>query len=218
MICVSIRTEDFQKISEALKNLDFAEIRLDLCWLSKKEIARIFSSGKDLIATCRPGPFREEERILLLKEAILSGARYVDIEIDSSFFLKEEILKVARDKACRVIISYHNDARTPGIEELKRIVQHCFREGADICKIACRSLSAKDMVTILSLYGEYEDFRGRIIALGIGKNASLTRIAAPFLGAPFTFASLEDSERTAEGQFNIREMQKIFSLLKKGEP
>jgi len=217
MICVSLGTEDYRKLLETLKNLNFAEIRIDLCLLNKRQTTQIFSSGKKLIATCRPGPFSETQRMLLLREAALSGASYVDIEIDASASLKREIFRVASDRSCRVLMSYHNESHTPELKELREIAKQCFHEGADLSKIACRCLSVKDMVTLLSLYAEDGGFQGRVIALGMGKNASLTRIAAPFLGAPFTYASLEDFPKTAEGQLNFREMQVLLSLIKRGE-
>lgn len=218
MICTSLGIKNFKLLSEVVKKLEFAEVRIDLCRLNRKETARIFSSRPNLIATCRPGLIREAERILFLKEAIFSGAGYVDLEIDSPASSKEEILRSAVSRGCRVIMSYHNESGTPPISRLKRIVRQGFGEGADICKIACRCSSIKDMATIFSLYGEFEDFKGRIISLGIGKKASLTRIAAPFLGAPFTYASLEDSEKTAEGQISFQEMETLLSQIKKAVP
>ncbi len=213
MICISLAIKDLQRLSAILKEVDLAEVRIDLCKLNKKEVARIFSSRANLIATCRPGLFHETERILLLKEAIRSGAGYVDLEVDSPASSRKEILKMARDRGCRVIMSYHDESGTPPGTRLRRIVRQCFSEGADLCKIACNCLSVRDMLRILSLYGEFENFRGRIIALGTGTKASLTRIVAPFFGAPFTYACLEESEKTAEGQLAFKRMQVLVSRL-----
>ncbi|MCJ7681134.1 MAG: type I 3-dehydroquinate dehydratase [Candidatus Aminicenantes bacterium] len=215
MICVSLGNRNFQKMAEAARSLEFAEVRIDLCRLTIDQVARIFSSGNTLVATCRPGFFSDAERGLLLQEAIHSGARYVDIEIDSPTSLREEILKTAGEEGCLAIISYHNDDCTPGTVALKDIVRQCFAKGADLCKVACRCRTVRDMLTVLSLYGEDGDSQGKMIALGMGENASWTRMAAPFLGAPFTYAALEDSERTAEGQLSFQKMRTLFSIMKK---
>jgi len=215
MICPSLAINNFEHLSEVVKEIELAEVRIDLCRLNKKEIARIFSSQANLIATCRPGLFNESERLLLLKEAIISGAGYVDLEIDSPASTKKDILKTAVSRECQVIMSYHNDTGTPTIAKLKRIVRQCFGEGADLCKIACHCLSIKDMMRILSLYGEFEDYKGKIIALGTGDKAVLTRIVAPFFGAPFTYASLSEAERTAEGQLSFEKMKTLISHLEK---
>lgn len=215
MICTSLAINDFGDLSAAVKELELAEVRIDLCRLNKKQIARIFSLRPHLIATCRLGFYHESERLLLLKQAVMSGASYVDLEIEAPVSTKQEIIQAARSRGCRVIMSYHNDSETPPAAELKRIVRLCFREGADLCKIACRCLSMRDMMMILSLYGEFEDFKGRIIALGTGDKAVWSRIAAPFLGAPFTYAAWSESERTAEGQLSFKDMQSLFSCLKK---
>lgn len=215
MICTSLAINNFWNLSEAIKKFEMAEVRIDICGLNKEETARIFSSRSNLIATCRPGLLNESQRILLLKEAVTSGASFVDIEVDSPAHTKKEILKVAGNCGCRVIMSYHNNARTPSVTKLIKIVRLCLHEGADICKIACRCLSIRDMMKVLSLYGEFEDFKGKIIALGTGDKAVLSRIAAPFLGAPFTYAALSESERTAEGQLSFKKMQTLVSHLKK---
>jgi 3-dehydroquinate dehydratase I len=215
MICTSLAINDFRNLSEAVKELELAEVRIDLCGLNKKQIAGIFSSGSNLIATCRPGFYHESERLLFLKEAVVAGASYVDVEIGAPASTKKEIIQAARSRGCRVIMSFHDESGTPPVAKLKRILRQSFSEGADLCKIACRCLSIRDMMKVLSLYGEFEDFKGRIISLGTGDKAVWTRIAAPFLGAPFTYAALSGSEKTAEGQLSFKEMQTLFSCLKK---
>jgi 3-dehydroquinate dehydratase-1 len=52
-----------------------------------------------------------------------------------------------------------------------------------------------------------------IIALGMGNLGKITRIAAPFLGAPFTYAYPTGRKRTAEGQFSIDKLEDIMKRI-----
>ena len=53
MICTTIINKDLQGVLEALENCEMAEIRLDSCDLSLKDIDEVFSSDVPLVATCR---------------------------------------------------------------------------------------------------------------------------------------------------------------------
>jgi len=53
MICLSLQKLDYKAILKAVSHSEMAEIRLDLTELSDKEISKLFSKDKTLIATCR---------------------------------------------------------------------------------------------------------------------------------------------------------------------
>ena len=52
-----------------------------------------------------------------------------------------------------------------------------------------------------------------MIALGMGKKGKITRLAAPLLGAPFTYASPAAGSETGPGQLEMDTLIKIYSLL-----
>ena len=92
MICASISEKDVEKCIESiLDKVDMAEIRIDLAEFSNEEIKKVFSTGKKLIATCRPGKIKDDERVEMLKIAIESGATYVDIEYEAPMRLTKTI-------------------------------------------------------------------------------------------------------------------------------
>ena len=145
-----------------------------------------------------------------MKAAIESGAAYVDIEFEADEEIKEDLLKNARMNNCKVIISYHNFYDTPAKEELHKIIDRCFTEGADVVKIATTALSEADSSRILGLYEHYTS----LVALAMGEKGRITRIANLLLGSPFTFASVSDSGKTAQGQFTVKEMKDILKYMK----
>lgn len=47
----------------------------------------------------------------------------------------------------------------------------------------------------------------------MGAKGRVTRVAAPLLGSPFTFASLSDEKKTAEGQIEKDKLEQILKVL-----
>jgi 3-dehydroquinate dehydratase-1 len=206
MICISLGELSLQRCLRLLRKVEFAEIRLDRMALQEEDVRKIFSSHPRLIATCRPGPFSEEKRKRLLLEAVNSGAAYVDIEIDSAEPFREAISKRARQKGCRLIVSFHDYSRTPARQELRALVRRCFSLGADLAKISCFIRSPRDNARLLSLLAG----RQPVIVTGMGPLGRITRLAAPLCGSPFTYASLEKGKETASGQIPLPALETIW--------
>jgi len=218
MICLCIGKPAVDRCKELLPDVELAEIRLDGSALSLDEIGQIFSLPSKLIATCRPNPGirGEAERKNLLLSAIEAGAAYVDIEIEAEVDFKKEIMRAARLKGCRVILSYHNYENTPPKSKLEAVIARCFSEGADIAKIACQVHSQPDNARILSLYDikiNKKSNNQQIIAIGMGEKGKVTRVAAPLLGAPFTYAAPSPRSETGPGQLDKETLARIYELL-----
>jgi 3-dehydroquinate dehydratase-1 len=65
--------------------------------------------------------------------------------------------------------------------------------------------------------GGQGNYSGRsIIVIGMGAMGKITRIVAPLLGSPFTFASLGEGKETAEGQMAAEKMRKLMGELENG--
>jgi 3-dehydroquinate dehydratase I len=209
MICVSLAEESVTACLGALTNLDCAEIRIDKMRVSLDDIPVLFSLPKTLIATCRPGSYIDNDRKGFLLKAIESGAKFVDVELESEITYRQEIFAKARSCGCGVIVSFHDHEKTPATEELDRIVYACFRAGADIAKIACMVHSSRDNARLLGLL---DDSR-KIVVIGMGDKGRMTRIAAPLLGSPFTFASLSKGKETAAGQIDKQTLERLLRSL-----
>ncbi|MEW6035262.1 MAG: type I 3-dehydroquinate dehydratase [Candidatus Micrarchaeota archaeon] len=212
MICVSIAEETAEGALRALKGLELAEIRLDALAeseLTPENVRRIFSSPSRLVATCRPGKLGVEKRKECLSHAIEAGAGYVDIEVEAPDSYKKELIEKAREKGCTAIVSYHDYKRTPPEAELLQIIQWCFDSGADIAKIACMVHGARDNARLLGLL----DGKG-IIVIGMGAKGRVTRIIAPLLGSPFTYASAGKGKETAEGQMDKATLERAIGAMR----
>ena len=206
MICASIAEKDVEVCHKAIEKVEMAEIRIDLTEFNDEEIRKVFSLRKKLIATCRPGKIKDKDRALMLKVAIASGATYVDIEYEAPEAYKNDLIDFAHSHQCDVIISYHNYEKTPDLEELEQIVQECYTQGADLAKIATHVNVNRDNSKILSLYKA----PGRLVAIGMGDLGRISRIVAPFLGAEFTYASLNEASATAPGQISYEKLNQFI--------
>jgi len=207
-ICVSIGNTSFEDILRILEEVGMAEIRIDLLDLMPNQLELVFSSHKNLVATCRQGRYDDAQRASMLLRAIEAGAAWVDLEIETSIEWRKPLIELARSKRCKVIISWHCFGKTPAESDLYQIVDSLYTAGADVAKIACLSNSRKDSARLMSLYSKYNN----LIAIGMGRIGVISRIASLQLGAPFTFASIE-GDVTALGQINYVEMEKLVNQI-----
>jgi len=129
---------------------------------------------------------------------------------DEGSVSKSEISVWLKDKyQTELIISYHNFDHTPEKQDLELIMDECYFKSADIAKIACRVFSPFDVARLFSLYEK----TGRKIIIGMGNPGKITRLAAAMLGAEFTYCSVSDESKTAEGQIDYKTMIKFYELL-----
>ncbi len=210
MLCVSLGKTSQDKIKNISEESDLVELRLDLNDFDIPEIEEIFGSSDNLIATCRSGKSDSERKISMMT-AIKSGAKYVDLDLFSDKRIVDELMKEARNKNCKIILSYHNYKKTPPKEELELICKDLFGAGADIAKIACMVHSRSDLLKLLSLYKEKKD----LIAVGMGALGKITRVAGYFLGAPIVYSSYGNS-KTASGQMDYKELKKVIETISNG--
>ena len=212
MICISISGHLACQIVEELKDVSMAEIRMDLINMSDADIKEVFESHPNLVATFRPGRVGEQERTRQLMLALECGAAWVDIEFEAPKAWKKEMVDFAHRLGKKVIVSSHNFEETPLPKELYSLVDSMQGEKADLKKLACQANSKADSARLLSLYERYEN----ILVIGMGPIGTITRIAATFLGAPFTF-SAGRAGTTAPGQLTYPEMQRAIQLINHGE-
>jgi 3-dehydroquinate dehydratase type I len=161
------------------------------------------------MVTCRPGEYDERERISYLTRAMGLGADYVDVELESSDRYAELIMKPASIHGCEVVFSHHDYSGTPGRKELKDKLEHCYRRGGAVAKVATHVRNREDLLNLVSLYG----LPGRKVVVGMGTLGRITRVIGPYLGAEFTFASPGDGLETAPGQLSAAQLSDIYKMI-----
>jgi 3-dehydroquinate dehydratase-1 len=217
LICVSIGNVKVGECISIIKAARMAEVRLDLMKVTDADIKKIFSAGKNIIATYRSGgKLTDDQRLSLLTKAVGSGAAYVDVEVDSKDQFKNDVIDLVRKKKKKLIVSYHDCQKTPSREELEHIVGWCSnpigdgKVKPDVIKIACLSKSQKDNIRLLSLL----DSDVPMIVIGMGEKGRVTRFVAPLLGAFCTFVGVSELKQTALGQPTKEELEKFLKGFK----
>ena len=172
MICTTIQNKNLEQILEALEGCEMAEIRLDRCDLSLREIEECFTSDVPLVATCRIADLIASEPSLQdegltpqskeikaaqiaekrLCKAIEAGARYVDVEIEAPKQMSKRVRNVAHENGTVFIRSFHDFEGTDSLEALKAVVEKCCYHGADVVKVVTMAHSQADVDRVLSLY------------------------------------------------------------------
>ena len=209
MICVSLANMEFDDCLKRTVMEPFVEFRFDLLDVGPAKVISLVSKAKKCISTCRQGKMSEQNRFLLLQTALEAGTDFIDFDIESDIDFMQDLLPTARSKGCDVIISYHDFQKTPQPEELEQIVQSCISAGADIVKVACQVNKTDDLVHLLHLCGH----KFRKVVIGMGDKGIISRVAAPLMGAEFTFASAGEGLETAPGQISKERIQSILEQI-----
>ena len=238
MICTTIQNRNYEQVLEALEHCEMAEVRLDRCELSAREIENIFSSDVPLVATCRIKEVAESDPSLAdcseqsrliramqiaekrLLKAIEAGARYVDVELEAQKQMSKRIRQAAHENGTVFIRSYHDFESTDSLEALKAVVEKCVYHGADMVKIVTAAHSQEDVDKVLRLYDWCREEQGSgnerigaladggLVAFCMGETGKASRLECLRKGSPYTYAAVSEEEAAAPGQWSSEDMAK----------
>ncbi len=203
---IEFRADDFQKI------LDFSAAKTVLGKLRK-------ACTKPIIFTFRrkaEGGHTDVDfdyyKQLNLTVAQNGYAELVDIEataaIDDPEFIND--LKLA---GAYVIISKHDFAKTPPLEEIIQDFFEIQSLGADIVKVSYMPLSKNDVITLISAAENMTSSFSLcpIIAISMGHLGTVSRILGEFIGSAITFAAIDKA--SAPGQLPIEGLTSMLTTL-----
>lgn len=197
---------------------DIVELRLDyldnIYESGLKQMIR--AGGVPKIVTLRRkkdgGNFRgtEKERIRILEKACLLGADYVDVEYDADF-------KVTRGAVTKVICSYHDFERTPGVQGLLNILETCLENEPrpGVVKIVTMATKYADNIAIFEFLEKAKDVAGdvNVVSFCMGEKGVLSRVLCTKFGSFLTFAALGKGKESAPGQVDIKLMKEFHGLI-----
>jgi 3-dehydroquinate dehydratase / shikimate dehydrogenase len=208
-ICVVIgRTRHQMMIAEiqeaAKQGAKLIELRLD--YLKKAPDFKRLLANKPcpVIATVRRPPEggkwdgSEDQRNKLLRQAIVGGFDWVDLETDVAD-------SIPRFGKVRRIVSYHNFREMPA--DLEKIHQRMCAQDADVVKIAVRAQQASDNLRVLALL---KGAAKPTVAFCMGDLGFPSRILQAKYGAPFTYAAFNKERNIAPGMPSFAEVKKVY--------
>lgn len=204
MICVVIKGPTFEdahkQISQALMEADLVELRLDgfssLDLNALKRLRAQFSIP--MIFTLRSsqqgGNYADSEklRLKIIGELIDLQPEYLDLE---SHVPPEFIQQIHSEyPETKLILSYHNFENTP--EDLDSIYQEMQKIPAHFYKIAVTAIISIDALRLVCWTKHHKD----LIGISMGPLGQISRLLAPIIGCPITYAALEEKSASAPGQ------------------
>lgn len=140
----------------------------------------------------------EEQRMMLLRQAIVAGFDYVDLEIDI-------IHQIPRFGKTKRIVSYHNIREMP--EKLELIHQQMCEEDADLVKIVATAQQPADSLRLMALT---KGSAKPTVALCLGDLGTCSRLLGLRQGMPFSYAAFNKERQIAPGMLSFQEMQKVY--------
>ena len=196
-----------------------------------KNLSKIISPQATIIFTFRDPSegghvqIQQEDRFNIYKMFINAKPHFIDIEMALDIKILDELITLAQQNRVNLIFSYHDFNRTFSFEEARNhilnfesrltqelhIDQKLF-EGF-IYKIIFTANTFEDNLTPLKLCKEISSSKKKIISFCMGPLGVFSRIICVFTGSYLTYAFLEESEKTAEGQIHIEKMKEFYDLI-----
>lgn len=209
MICVTLgRTRHKMMVAEhqalARAGAPLVELRLD--WLRNlPDLRRLLADRPTpVIVTCRRpedgGRWRgdDDQRTMLLRQAIVDGVEYVDLEADTA-------RKIPRYGKTKRIVSHHDFKQTP--DNLEEIYSNLAGLDADVVKIVTTAATPGDNVRMLRLVAGAEK---PTIGFCMGDLGLISRVLCGKYGAPWTYATFNRDREMAPGQLVFEDMRDLY--------
>jgi 3-dehydroquinate dehydratase/shikimate dehydrogenase len=140
----------------------------------------------------------EAERRILLRQAIVAGFDWVDVETDAAD-------EIRRFKDVKRIVSYHNLREMPA--DLEKIYERMCGQDPDVVKIAVAAQRSTDNLRVLELV---KSAKKPTVAFCLGDIGFPSRILAGKYGAPFAYAAFNKERTIALGIPSFDEMRRIY--------
>ena len=152
------------------------------------------------------------ERLRLLQALALKDF-WIDLDLHSQ---KEDLesLRTTVPQA-KILLSYHNYARTPSTEELQDILNQMTSYSPQIRKIATQCQSEHDALRLLELLLSNRT-AGKIVIQGMGEFGIPVRIFGAIWGNFLTYAPVKAENASAPGQLTRAELSDIFKAVQRG--
>lgn len=222
LVCASLTAKDLKGLIKAARTgktagADMVELRLDHledCGARDlSELKRMIDLPAIVTVRRKTEGGRyggsEGSRIRLLERAIALGFEYVDLELAIGPGALDRLGALCRERGVKSIVSFHDLARTPDVEQIVHKMRECARAG-DIAKVAYAALSLRDSSRIIEAAQIARKNVTRFIVIGMGEPGRITRMIAPFIGSEIAYASLDGRRGTAKGQPGVKQLGRIW--------
>ncbi|MGD0688633.1 MAG: type I 3-dehydroquinate dehydratase [Candidatus Bathyarchaeia archaeon] len=213
-ICLSVMVDGSENLDQLMgllsqKKPDLVEFRLDN--LSNFAALEDIAHKKTFPAIAADKSNRDAATTRKrLMTAASSGFEFIDLDLASPH-VRSDVRQV-KSMGSGVIVSFHDFSKTPSRNELGEVLDSEIKAGSDVCKVVTTALCPRDNLSILRFLEE-ESSKTRLVSFAMGHHGIASRILSPLFGAEFTFASLTEASKTADGQLTIDNLRSAWQLL-----
>jgi 3-dehydroquinate dehydratase / shikimate dehydrogenase len=209
MICITIAQESrhlllADMLNAAAMGADLVEVRLD-CLEKAPNFADMLSAKRlPILFSCRRpqdgGQWKgsEDERLMLLRQAVMSKADYVDVEYDVAD-------QIRPFPGCKRVISYTNVGKMPSA--IGDIYDDMLTLKPDVIKLTVRARTPEEAWPLVQILGKP---KAPTVVVGLGRPGVMLAVLGKKIGAPWTEAALERGMEAFPGQPTIRDLVEIY--------
>ncbi len=140
------------------------------------------------------------------------AADLVDIEACVGAHIAEALIREAHAKQTPTIVSNHDFAGTPGVENMVNQLTRMADLGADLPKLAVMAHSTVDCLHLMEASVQAcDELQRPLITMAMGAHGKLSRLAGQACGNALTFCAL--GKPSAPGQVGLHEAIELLDRL-----
>lgn len=210
MICISV-TPESRKLAKAdllnaSRHCDLIELCLDKL-IKEPDIGEMISGiDKPILISCRRqedgGKFKgtEEERQALLRQAIIAGPAYIELELDIA-------KKIPRFGETQRVISYTSLDEPLG--NVESIINQARQADADVVKFTWPTPTLDAAWPLLAAVTKKREVS--VVGMGLGRPGLTFALLGRKYGSPWVYAALEKGMEAHEGQGTVWELNELYN-------
>lgn len=211
MICISVtpssRTLAPADLLNASRKADVIELCLDN-FIKTPDVGDLVKlCEKPILISCRPrkygGQFTgsEEERLNLMRQAIVAGPAYVELDLDIAD-------KVPRFGDTKRVISFTSLNRP--ISNIDEIFERCWKAKADVVKVTWPTENLDAAWPLLAAVSKSRELP--VVGQGIGPSGLTFSLLSQKYGSPWIYAALERGMEAYEGQPSVWQLEEEYGF------
>ena len=209
MICVSIVQESRRlaladMLNAAMLGADLVEVRLDKFEKDAKLTEIVAARRKPILFSCRRpkdgGEWSgaEDERLTLLRSAVIAKADYVEVELDAAD-------QVRPFPGCQRVVSYTNLEKTP--KDIAAIYQELQTKKPDVIKVTCKANTPEEAWPLVHLLNKPPV---PTVVEARGPAGLMLALVGRKVGAPWATAAIERGMEAYTGQPTVQDLIDVY--------
>jgi len=209
MICAPIKEKDINEVISMIKKVprsfNLIEIWIDVVdKIDENDILEICHAAKKKPLIFK---FTKEIDFSFISSCLNKKVQYFDIDFASDQTTIQRIKTIIGGK--KIILSHHDNMKTPLFTDILEIAQQMKLKGADIVKIVTKADKLEDNLITLRLLANASAIGIPVISFCSGNNGRMSRIYALKFGSFIDYILPSEKYRTAQGQLLFKDFKKM---------